>query len=494
MIHAGLPFPWAIITWLILCLIAAWALLWPQAENTELQPLLTPRLKRGAWLSSALRAQWPLLLGKACMVGLFLLVIACGLYGTPIAQYNLATQLTWNIWWAGLIISILLIGSGWCAVCPWQTIASVLTRFNLFGASMRLNLPVPPILRGVWPALLLLLALTVLELGYGITASPYATATLAILIVLLSTTSHAIFERKAFCRYFCPVGRTIGFYAQLSPVALRQIDAQICRDCSTLDCYHGNTKGEPCPTGLLMKKLKENTYCTSCGNCVQSCPSNNIAVQLRPISQEACQDARPRTDETWFVLILLALALLHGITMTPFWQHQMQQLASWLGDSDLMLWAFSIGLTLAIATTTTLFAAAIAATHILLHKQLPFHRLFNDMAFMMLPLAFCYHIAHNLGHVLRENQTLSWLIHPFSAPTSTMVHASPMSSPVLLFILQSAFLVFGFYLAMLIIRHRHARLSNISPHRGQLSPLIVCAMIISSLQLWLLMQPMMMRF
>ncbi len=76
----------------------------------------------------------------------------------------------------------------------------------------------PKQLRNVWPALLLFIGLTWLELGAGVTTSPYATALLALLMLVLATVSLSLFERKAFCRYFCPVGRTVGFYSQLAPV------------------------------------------------------------------------------------------------------------------------------------------------------------------------------------------------------------------------------------------------------------------------------------
>ncbi len=58
------------------------------------------------------------------MVVAFLLIIYAGLYRTPVAERNLATVLTWNIWWAGLVISVFFLGSSWCAVCPWDTLAN----------------------------------------------------------------------------------------------------------------------------------------------------------------------------------------------------------------------------------------------------------------------------------------------------------------------------------------------------------------------------------
>lgn len=205
-----------------------------------------------------------------------------------------------------------------------------------------LNLVVPKQIRNIWPALLLFIGLTWLELGFGITINPYITALLALLMVVMATISLVVFEDKAFCRYFCPVGRTIGFYSQLAPVELRPIDNDVCARCTTLECYHGTDTIDPCPTHLVMGRLKQNTYCTSCGNCSQSCPEQNIAWKLRPPSQEAIEDARPHWDEAWFMLSLLALTAFHGVTMMPFFEDGLTQLASLINDSGQLLLSFTI--------------------------------------------------------------------------------------------------------------------------------------------------------
>ncbi|MDQ6950244.1 MAG: 4Fe-4S binding protein [Mariprofundales bacterium] len=497
MIHP-LPSSWCLLILVSVAMVAGWALLSPppvQQHGEISKPLILN------WIGSYFRMRWPLLVLKLVMVGLFLLVIFSGLYGTPIPQRNLATELTWNIWWAGLIVSVFFLGSAWCAVCPWQTIASWLLRLSAMGSgkggSGSLNLPVPALLRGVWPALLLLVVLTWLELGYGITANPYVTALLAMLMLMMTTASHALFERKAFCRHFCPVGRTIGVYAQLAPVALRHIDAEVCNHCTTLECYHGSSEVEPCPTGLVMKNLQENTYCISCGNCVRSCPESNIAWQLRPMSQEACRNARPRLDEAWFMLVLLALAALHGMTMLPIWETWVRQLGGWLGGGSQLLWGFSAGLFFTVLFTVIIYAGLVAFTAALNRGGVGFGRLFVGMAFITLPLAFTYHIAHNLSHLFRENNIHQWLLHPFG-----LEHGNPLAvrhmamvsadTNTVLFALQAGLIVVGFWLSMMILRYRGEKLRI---DRGwRLAPLCLFALLVTSLHVWLLSQPMMMRF
>ncbi|GMQ83474.1 MAG: 4Fe-4S binding protein [Gammaproteobacteria bacterium] len=483
--------------------LAVWALFAPHRRSSP-PPKQTKRRRMGRRLAAMfVSSGWPFLTLKLLLVILFLLVIIAGLYGTPIPARNIATVLTWNIWWSGLIFSVFFLGSAWCAVCPWDTLATWLTRFNFTARpnpGSSLNLRVPKLLRNVWPALLLFTGLTWMELGVGITTSPYATALLSMLMLILATISLALFERKAFCRYFCPVGRTIGFYAQLAPVELRHIDAEICNRCVTLDCYHGNEEIEPCPTNLVMKNLQENTYCTSCGNCIRSCPDQNIAWRPRPMSREALQDARPRPDEAWFMLGLLALTGLHGLTMMPFWERWIRELARLTGDSGQLLWSFTAGLLASIMLVVLVYGLLIALTRFYNRREVSFKRLFFGMSFIALPLAFAYHLAHNLNHLLREGRGLAALfmnplglgVQPLSMAEKQTRAMSAIIPQDAIFALQTALIVFGFWIAMQVLRHRGEALL---PDSGwKLFPMCIFALIMTASHLWLLAQPMMMRF
>ncbi|WJW76845.1 4Fe-4S binding protein [Thiohalobacter sp. IOR34] len=507
MTHPGLPQLWGGLILGLMLLISLWALRVPAPQRSVSRSLSLARVPLlGPLVRRMVTSPWPLLLLKLLMVGFFLLVIIAGLFGTPIPERNIATMLTWNLWWAGLVFSIFFLGSAWCAVCPWDALAQWLVRRRLWrraAADTSLNLRVPRRLQNVWPALLLFIGLTWLELGVGITTSPYATALVALLMVVLATISLAIYQRKAFCRYFCPVGRTVGFYSQLSAVELRPIDADICVDCKTLECYHGNETIDPCPTWLVMGRLKQNSYCTSCGNCSQSCPQTNVAWRLRTPSVEAVHGARPRWDEAWFMLGLLALTAFHGITMMPFWEGWMQQLATRIGDSGQLLWSFSIGLTVCLLLVGGLYAALVAAARRLSGSQLEYRRAFASFAFVALPLAFAYHMAHNLNHLMREGAGLGAVFaNPLGIDTAPLTmmekhmrHMHMLISQEALFVLQAGLMVFGFVVAVQIVRYRGRALLEEGGHRSgwRLAPMLLFALLVNSAHLWLLMQPMVMR-
>jgi len=506
MTHPGLPMAWGIGVCLFMALTTIWFLVRSNAagvSSTRHFDLMTLPVI-GSVLHYITTHNWILIVLKLVFAGLFLLIIWAGLFGTPIAERNIATVFTWNLWWSGLIVAVFFIGSAWCAVCPWNSIARWLVhpRLSNYKFSNSLGLKVPKTLRTLWPALWLFVGLTWLELGFGITTDPYATALLALVMIIITTTSMALFERQAFCQYFCPVGRTIGFYSQLAPVELRPQSKDVCINCTSLDCYYGTDKIAPCPTHQVMGRMTQNTYCLSCGNCSQSCPYDNVTWRLRPPSAEAVQDARPHWDEAWFMVVLLALTSFHGITMMPFWENWMSTIARTIGDQGRLLISFTIGLALSLLLVVLVYLAAVWMTKYLCHKTITFKSLFSQFAFIALPLAFAYHLAHNLNHLTRESVDIGALLtNPLGTNTLPLTMAEKhdrmmdmVLAPNVLFGIQAGLLAFGFLISLLVIKRRSVNLISLDEtNQVYLLPMLLFASVMTGAHLWLLMQPMVMR-
>lgn len=497
MTHPGLPVVWAILVTLS-CLAYLFYLNHKDSNHSNFNFTL---IKKVVFKPRVLFSL------KLLMVLFFLTIIVSGLYGTSIAERNFATLMTWNLWWAGLVFSVLFFGSAWCAICPWDAIAQWLVRRRLWRRAEpnnSLNIKVPAALKTVWPALFIFVAFTWLELGVGVTVSPYATALISLLMVVLATLSLAVFKRKAFCRNFCPIGRTIGFYSQLSLVELRPLNSSVCTNCTTLDCYHGNDSVEPCPTGLVMGSLSQNSYCTSCGNCTQSCPSQNISWRLRSPSIEAIQTARPHWDEAWFMLVLLALTAFHGITMLSFWESSMSTVARLINDSGQLLRSFSLGFMVTLIVTVGLYSLAIQTLQKVSLNSLSFKQGFSSLAFISLPLAFSYHMAHNLNHLIREGGGL-WqvIINPLGLNTLPLTMAEKHQRHLdlwlpqdVLFALQSGLMIFGVIIALKTVRARGIALTNEHTNQSWIltfAPVLIFIGLVTAFHLWMLMQPMIMR-
>lgn len=524
LIHPGLPSAWGMFVWASMLMIGAWGLYAPAGPVSEVGSGSQAGSGNGPKMPQLSLTQIPgfarivhfittspyfMTVLKFITVTLFLTVIWAGLAGTPLPERNLATVLTWNLWWSGVIVSVFFMGSAWCAICPWDALANWFVKRRLWrraDAETSIGLRVPKALRSVWPALVAFVVLTWLELGAGITGAPRATAILALFMLVVTTLSLAIFERKAFCRFACPVGRTIGFYSQLAPVELRPKETDICANCTSLECYHGSKDVDPCPTHQVMGRLKQNTFCTSCGNCVRSCPHENVGWRLRPPSHEALEGARPHWDEAWFMVTLLALTGFHGLTMMEFWESWIRQVARLIGDSGQLLWSFSIGMIAAMIIPVALYLAMIWLTRFLNRSQISFADLFMNFAFVALPLAFAYHLAHNLAHLLREGIGASAVFaNPLGLgelPLSLADRHQRMSemalAPTTLAALQALLMALGFLVAVLVIRRRGAAFfDNTTTAQTNmawpLAPVFAFAALMTAFHLWLLMQPMIMR-
>lgn len=421
---------------------------------------------------------------KIAFAFIFLFIIYCGLAGTPVAEQNFATVTTWLIWWTGIIIAVLFTGSLWCSVCPWETISNFIQN-TVAGPNARLNLRVPAILRNIWPATFLLVIFTWLELGIGISTNPYATSLLALFLVIIVLTCISLFKGKAFCRYMCPIGRTIGVYAQFSPVRYRTINSKLCANCHELTCYHGTENTEACPTQLVMGRMKNSMYCISCGECQRSCHKHNVILGLKEIDFGLNSYMRLNFDLGVFIVVLLSLTSFHGMTMTNTW-------SKWINELNRITYSLDISFIVSMLLVIGLFILLIYFLSNIFRMGKT-QSVFTATAVGLLPLAFSFHIAHNLKHITHDNYILeNLLLHPLGGH-ATLVQSMGTNSQAIYFI-QMFLIVLGFWYTSKIISTQIRRFSATNHSSVTLvMPGLLLAFLISSLNLWILTQPMLMR-
>jgi hypothetical protein len=202
------------------------------------------------------------------------------------------------------------------------------------------------------------------------------------------------------------------------------------------------------------------------------------------------------------MLTLLVLTSFHGVTMLPDWQWLVSQFARAIGDSGQLLVSFSVGLLASwllpiglYFVATWLCARRLKKTH----RTVSSGKIFSGFAFISIPLAFSYHLAHNLNHLVREGSDWPALLAnplgigavPLSMAEKHQRMIDMWLSQESLFSLQALLLVAGYYLAIQVVRHRAARLFGL--RANQLAPIICFALAVSGFNLWLLMQDMVMR-
>jgi polyferredoxin/YHS domain-containing protein len=462
--------------------------------------------------------RWPpfRFLCQLVVVVLFFMIIIAGLFGHQLAARNIAPLLTWTVWWGGLVILIMFMGKAWCYVCPWDAVAGWIERLSFWRVkkeALGLGLKWPKRLRNILIATIFFVGLTWIELGFGVTMKPHATALLGLLMLTLTIGCVLVFERKAFCRYGCLVGRVSGLYAMFAASEVRPLDRSVCSACTGKDCYHGNEKGYGCPTSLFPGALDENTYCIACMECVKSCPDENMTLNARPWAADLETEGRPRRDEAYLALLMVAITGFHGLSMTPVWKEMLGFLEETLGLSYIP--AFSLGMFLIMAGPVLIYAGLVRLTTLLSRtRTVDYRKAFIQFAYSVLPIALFYHLAHNMEHLLMEGQKVVPLLsNPLGfAPgehwnvlglagvgawnlfgTANWNPAPLISLPTLWFV--QVLLVLVGHVYSLWIADKTARRLYTAPgaaFRSQL-PMLIGMVTFSLFSLWLLKQPMEMR-
>jgi polyferredoxin len=277
------------------------------------------RLEITRWpiVRSLLIHRWPQVLITSIGLAVFLLAIVAGLLGTPVGNRNFSIVIVWILWWGLLILlAVPAFGRAWCSVCPIPAPGEWLQRGAILGPrgkGLGLNLRWPRRLRGIWlqnAAFVLLCAFSLVIL-----TNPALTGWVLAGFLLLALLTSLTFERRAFCRYLCPVGGFIGLYSQLAPIELRVKDPVVCALHSVKSCFLGSAAGYGCPWLVYPLTLKKNNSCGLCMECLRTCTEDNIVLQLRRPGTDLGESSSRRMDEAFKSLIMLGSALLYSGVM-----------------------------------------------------------------------------------------------------------------------------------------------------------------------------------
>lgn len=370
-------------------------------------------LTRSPLLKAMLKSRWPQMAVFAVMLAGYIFAILAGLVGTPVGSHNFSIVFVWIAWWAILIlVAVPFFGRGWCAVCPIPLPGEWLQRGAILGPAGSgtrskgkwLNLRWPKPLRNIWlqNASFMMLAL----FSSVLLTTPTVTAIALAAMLFTALALSLVFERRAFCRYLCPVSGFIGQYSQVAPLELRVKDRQVCAACDGKPCYNGNDEGYGCPWNVFPGGLTKNTNCGLCMECLRTCPHDNIALNARTFGADL---SRPTTkmDEAFKSFIMLGSAMIYAAVLLGPWG-SLKDAAYNVGTPAWVIYVL-IFLGLIFVVLPGLFALGLLPVGDLSLLK----RRFTALSTSLIPLGLMFWIAFSLSFVLTN---ASYILASLSDP------------------------------------------------------------------------------
>lgn len=492
--------------WSLVTVVAAMALLlavglwlrlaWPSSDPRGYNWLDVPGLKAFArWSGFQTFFQLPNL-------AIFVLIIVLGFLDTQNGSRNLATKLTWTIWWAGVIFTFVLVGRVWCLMCPFGAVTDWVNR------AVKPLRRMPRWLRNLWLANGLFLLLTWLDGYYGVVSNPRLTAWILIAMFVAAAAVGAFFQRRSFCRYACPIGGLISIYSMVSPVELRAKDHDVCLADKGKECYVGNSCGYGCPMFEFPQTMDSNNYCTFCFECVKTCPEDNITVRVRTFGKDLWATTTRRLDEAFLAVALVGVTIVVTGHMVLPWHDWLNGLATslpleTLGISEqvtvekVMFSLLLVGTSVVLAPSLMLGAAWASRKLARANPRVSLKTVFTTFGYMFVPVGLAMHLSHNLRHLLLEGwgvvpvtQKTINAYTPFFAGAPNFAPRALVAEPAVYW-LQMMFLVGFFWLSLL----SGWRLSKVLFGDGReglrgLLPMMALALIFMLINVYLLNQPM----
>ncbi|MGF1989613.1 MAG: sigma 54-interacting transcriptional regulator [Nostoc sp. ZfuVER08] len=390
---------------------------------------------------------WPDRINYGFTATAFAILVAVLFIGPQTRDRNFVLNLFWAWWWPFFLFLFPFLGRIWCSICPFMIYGEITQKLSLWLWPRKLKRwPREEAEKwGGWFLFGLFTLIFLWEELWHLENTAYLSACLLLLITAGAMIFSAIFERRFWCRYLCPIGGMNGLFAKLSMTELRAQQGICSASCTTYQCYKGGPqKGEGmetngCPLYSHPAQLEDNRDCVLCMTCLKACPHRSVEFNLRPPGIELWTSHAPRTYE-----VALLFLLLGGVYL-----HRLPELQSWLGlQLDLTVFWQHLGLSLLVLIVPVAFVFAAYG----LLKLFNFNRKpksFVELAYGYLPLV----LGGNLAHYLRLGLSEGGRILPVSFATLGLNSEQlPMlvAHPAVISFLQGTTLIFSVFLTILL--------------------------------------------
>ncbi|MAT43719.1 MAG: hypothetical protein CL609_15385 [Anaerolineaceae bacterium] len=342
-------------------------------------------------IQKILYSRWPQFLVRAITLAGFIFTILAGILGSIVGSHNFAIIFVWIAWWTALKLFFIPFGGrSWCSICPIPMPGEWLQNGGILqpsGKGIGLRKKWPKVLRGNW-----LQAGGFLMVGlFGALTltSARITAIILLAIIVLALLLSLIYERRSFCNYLCPIGGFTGLYAQAGPVEVRVKNAKVCAEHAEKTCYNA------CPWGQYPLALKSSANCGLCMECLRVCPTDNIAVNMRPWGSDFGPKTKHRLDEAFLGLVMLASVLVDSAVFLGPWG-QLKTAAYEIGSIPWFIFA-GIFLFGALVVLPGFYAASVWVANRMGNIQNSFRKSLSHFSQVLVPLGLIAWIAFTVS-------------------------------------------------------------------------------------------------
>lgn len=379
---------------------------------------------------------------------IFWLVIFSGLLGTVTPGLNFATAITWYIWFCVVFVIMVVVGRGWCSMCPFGGFGEWIQRKTFFKrtqTALGLGKTYPKKLAeyGLISSVVTFVGLTYIEEYFNIAGpgAPQDTAFMVIGIVASALIAFLVFERRTFCRYLCPLSSLIGTVGAMGSVAgFRTKDRDVCQSCETKSCMRGDAEGYGCPWYTWPGSADTNSFCGLCTECYKACPSDNIGLYAQAPLASVITPSRKRMDVAVVAAVLMGLVVFQQFNAFDFYA----SLDTWLnsimhypqypnpvGFFGLMALAAMVP-TLVFKLGSTLFSKGTikATSGAFTTRRSEFRNWFIAGMYAMVPIIGADYFARQLPKFFKHaTRLVPSVIHPFGATANGLYQYRILQDP-----------------------------------------------------------------
>jgi len=234
---------------------------------------------------------WPRGFNNQIVAPVYAAVLALLFFGPQDRDHNFALNLFWCWWWPGIFIVYPFLGRIWCSVCPFMVYGELTQQLvEKSGGKLRKWPNKDSVSKwSPWFLLAFFYAILVWEECWGLNDTAYLSGWLLVIMTAGAMVCSAVFERRFWCRYLCPIGGMNAVFSKLSMTEIRSRQGICSGTCTTYNCFKGGSSVVPngiqtngCPLYSHPAQLQDNHNCVLCMDCIKTCPNLSAQFNLRP--------------------------------------------------------------------------------------------------------------------------------------------------------------------------------------------------------------------